>query len=52
MCDMIPMLSYLFRQRKGGVGMGAIIVSFLVAVAAGVVSHIVCNWLDSKEHDV
>ncbi len=28
-----------------------VIISFLIAVAAGVVCHLVCKWLDSKDND-
>ena len=50
-CAIIFMLSYPIRQRKGGMHMIDVIVSFLIAVAAGVVCHLVCKWLDSKDND-
>lgn len=34
--------------QKGGVCM-EILVTFLVAVAAGVACHIICKWLDSDK---
>ena len=41
------MLSNLHPTTGGGVHM-EVIVSFIVAVMAGVISHLVCKWLDSK----
>ena len=43
------MLSYRYLATGGGVHM-EVIVSFIIAVAAGVISHLVCKWLDSKDH--
>ena len=45
MCDMIPMLSYLFRQRKGGAIM-SLIISLVISVAASVIAYYICKWLD------
>lgn len=42
------MLSYRYLATGGGVHM-EVIVSFIVAVMAGVISHLVCKWLDSKD---
>ena len=48
--DIISMLSYPIRQRKGGVHM-EILISFLVAVMAGVTCHYIIKWLDSNDDD-
>ena len=48
-CDIIFMLSYRYLATGGGVHM-EVIVSFIVTVLAGVISHLVCKWLDSKDH--
>lgn len=47
-CDMIEALSYLFRQRKGGVGV-ELLTSLMVAVMAGVITHVICKWLDGDD---
>lgn len=36
----------LLRKRRGGEDMQEV-VSFVMAVAAGVVSYYICKWLDS-----
>ena len=41
-------LSNLHPATGGGVHM-EIIVSFIIAFMAGVISHLVCKWLDSKD---
>lgn len=41
----IIMLSFPFRQRKGGVHMEYIF-TFLVTVAGGVACHYIVKWLD------
>ncbi len=50
MCDIIVMLSNRYPTTGGGVFMD-IVVSFLVAVTAGVVSHCISKWLDSDKKD-
>ena len=50
MCDIIIMLSNRYPTTGGGVFMD-IIISFLVAVMAGVVSHCISKWLDSDKKD-
>ena len=42
----IYLLATPFRKRKGGENMQEVI-SFVMAVAAGVVSYYICKWLDS-----
>jgi hypothetical protein len=44
------MLSYLHLATGGGVGM-EVIITFLVAVAAGVVCHYIIKWLDGDHKD-
>lgn len=50
-CDIIVLLSYPFRQRKGGAGLTEYLYPFLISVMAGVVSYYVCKWLDGDDHD-
>ena len=38
----------LYWQREGGVSYMEVVLSFLVAVAAGVTCHYVIKWLDSE----
>jgi multisubunit Na+/H+ antiporter MnhG subunit len=40
------LLSFLHRQRKGGVAVDNIFLSFMISVIAGVVTHYICKWLD------
>ena len=47
-CDIISMLSYRYLATGGGVHM-EVIVSFIIAVMAGVVSHRISKWLDSRD---
>lgn len=47
-CDIIFMLSYRYLATGGGVHM-EVIVSFIIAVMAGVVSHRISKWLDSRD---
>ena len=47
----MPLLSYPIRQRKGGADLVDAIISFLVAVTAGVACHYIVKWLDSDDHD-
>lgn len=44
----MSMLSHQYLATGGGVWM-EVILSFLVAVMAGVVSHHINKWLDSKD---
>ena len=44
------MLSLLIWQQKGGACM-EIFVSFLVSVAASIVSYYICKWLDGDDSD-
>ncbi len=46
----ISMLSYRYLETGGGVHMEYII-TFLVAVAAGVACHYIIKWLDSDRKD-
>ena len=44
----------LFSTRNPATGGGEhmeIVISFLVAVAAGVTCHLICKWLDSHNKD-
>ena len=43
----ILLLSLPIWQRKGGYCL-EFIISFLVSVAAGVISYYICKWLDRK----
>lgn len=45
---MIRVLSCLFRQRKGGVDV-EMLMSLIVAVMAGVITHVICRWLDGDD---
>ena len=45
---MMDMLSNLHPATGGGVHV-EVIVSFLIAVMAGVVSHRISRWLDSRD---
>ena len=49
-CGIIWMLSYLHLATGGGVGM-EVIITFLVAVAAGVACHYIIKWLDGDHKD-
>lgn len=44
------MLSYRYLATGGGVLM-EVFVTFFVTVAAGVVCHLVCKWLDRNDKD-
>ena len=44
------MLSYRHLATGGGVLM-EVFVTFFVTVAAGVVCHLVCKWLDRNDKD-
>ncbi len=44
------LLSYRYLATGGGVWM-EILITFLSAVAAGVVCHLICKWLDSRHKD-
>lgn len=44
------MLSHPIWQQKGGAFVNCM-VSFLVSVAAGVVSYYICKWLDGNDSD-
>ena len=48
---MIYELSFPDRQRKGGGTVVEVVISFLVAVAAGVACHYIIKWLDSKNEN-
>ena len=50
-CGRIYELSFPDRQRKGGGTVVEVVISFLVAVAAGVTCHYVIKWLDSRRND-
>ena len=45
---MRKLLSRYFWEQKGGDAVEAV-TSFLVAVVAGVVCHLICKWLDNNE---
>ena len=47
----IKALSHPFWQQKGGVGLIALLVSFLVSVLASIVGCYVCKWLDGDDSD-
>ena len=49
-CDMLVLLSYPIRQRRGGENVEKL-VSFLIAVMAGVACHYIIKWLDGDHHD-
>ena len=36
-------------RRKGGASAVNIIIAFMVSVAAGVVTHYICKWLDGHK---
>ena len=48
--DTISLLSYRYLATGGGVVM-EVVISFLVAVAAGVACHYIIKWLDSDRKD-
>lgn len=50
-CDMLVLLSYPIRQRKGGVLMYEVLLSIIAAVVGGVICHYIIKWLDSGKHD-
>ena len=50
MCDTIIVLSNRYPATGGGVHM-EVIITFLVAVAAGVACHYIIKWLDSDRED-
>ena len=49
--DILGTLSHPDRQREGGVFLREILISFFVSVAANVVSHHICKWLDRNDSD-
>ena len=49
--DIIFLLSHRYLARGGGVHVGEIIISFLIAVMAGVACHYIIKWLDSDRKD-
>ena len=49
-CDILTVLSNRYPATGGGEHM-EIVISFLVAVAAGVTCHLICKWLDSHNKD-
>ena len=50
MCDTIIVLSNRYPATGGGVHM-EVIITFLVAVAAGVACHYIIKWSDSDHKD-
>ena len=50
MCDTIIVLSNRYPATGGGVHM-EVIITFLVAVAAGVACHYIIKWLDGDHED-
>jgi len=50
MSDIISMLSHRYLATGGGVQM-EVVISFLVAVAAGVACHYIIKWLDGAHED-
>ncbi len=50
-CDMLVLLSYPIRQRKGGVLMYEVLLSIIAAVVGGVICHYIIKWLDGGKHD-
>ena len=50
-CDMLVLLSYPIRQRKGGEIMQEVLISILAAVVGGVICHYIIKWLDSGSND-
>ncbi len=44
-CGIIFVLFYRYLATGGGVWM-KVLISFLAAVVAGVVCHLICKWLD------
>lgn len=49
--DILLVLSFPVRQRKGGVLVIDFILSVLVAVVSGVICHYITKWLDSDDSD-
>ena len=41
-------VAHRYPQQGGGVNM-EVLISFLVAVLAGVICHLICKWLDSND---
>lgn len=50
-CDMLVLLSYPIRQRKGGETMYEVLLSILATVVGGVICHYIIKWLDGGKHD-
>ncbi len=50
-CDMLVLLSYPVRQRRGGEIMQEVLISILAAVVGGVICHYIIKWLDSGSNN-